>query len=75
MFCCQSEYKLAVLKILAELGAGMDVVSGGEYTRAKAAGVPGNRIVFSGVGKTEEELRLAISKKILLINVEPLCFF
>ena len=42
----------AVLKILADLGAGMDVVSGGEYARAKAAGVPGERIVFSGIGKT-----------------------
>ena len=42
----------AVLKVLANLGAGMDVVSGGEYRRAKAAGVPGDRIVFSGVGKT-----------------------
>ena len=40
----------AVLKTLAALGAGMDVVSGGEYLRAKAAGVPGDRIVFSGVG-------------------------
>ena len=50
----------AILKTLAALGAGMDVVSGGEYARAKAAGVPGERIVFSGVGKTREEMRLAI---------------
>ena len=42
----------AILRTLAELGAGMDVVSGGEYMRARAAGVPGERIVFSGVGKT-----------------------
>ena len=41
----------AILKTLAEAGAGMDVVSGGEYARAKAAGVPGERIVFSGVGR------------------------
>ena len=41
----------AILKTLARLGAGMDVVSGGEYARAIAAGVPGERIVFSGVGK------------------------
>ena len=43
---------VAVLKTLAQLGAGMDVVSAGEYLRAKAAGVAGDRIVFSGVGKT-----------------------
>ena len=42
----------AVLKTLAQAGAGMDVVSAGEYLRAKAAGVPGDKIVFSGVGKT-----------------------
>src|SRR6056300_743223 len=46
----------AILKTLAALGAGMDVVSGGEYARAIAAGVPGERIVFSGVGKTEAEI-------------------
>lgn len=50
-YAMKANSNIAVLKILAELGAGMDVVSGGEYMRAKAAGVPGNRIVFSGVGK------------------------
>jgi diaminopimelate decarboxylase len=54
------EFQQAVLAHLAGLGAGMDVVSGGEYLRAKAAGVPGERIVFSGVGKTAEEMRMAL---------------
>ncbi|PRY92288.1 diaminopimelate decarboxylase [Donghicola tyrosinivorans] len=60
----------AILKTLAALGAGMDVVSGGEYARAKAAGVPGDRIVFSGVGKTEEEIRAALTGGIRQFNVE-----
>jgi diaminopimelate decarboxylase len=60
----------AVLRVLADLGAGMDVVSGGEYTRAKAAGVPGERIVFSGVGKTRDEMMLAIEGGIRQFNVE-----
>ncbi len=60
----------AILKTLAALGAGMDVVSGGEYARAKAAGVPGDRIVFSGVGKTDEELRAALTGGIRQFNVE-----
>ena len=48
----------------------MDVVSGGEYLRAKAAGVPGDRIVFSGVGKTRDEMRLALDGGIRQFNVE-----
>jgi diaminopimelate decarboxylase len=60
----------AILKTLADLGAGMDVVSGGEYARAKAAGVPGERIVFSGVGKTHDEIRAALSGGIRQFNVE-----
>ncbi len=60
----------AILKTLAALGAGMDVVSGGEYARAKAADVPGDRIVFSGVGKTEEEIRAALTGGIRQFNVE-----
>ncbi|CUH54270.1 diaminopimelate decarboxylase [Shimia marina] len=60
----------AILRTLAALGAGMDVVSGGEYARAKAAGVPGERIVFSGVGKTEEEIAAALSGGIRQFNVE-----
>jgi len=60
----------AVLQTLARAGAGMDVVSGGEYLRAKAAGVPGERIVFSGVGKTRDEIRLALEGGIRQFNVE-----
>ncbi|WP_317056248.1 diaminopimelate decarboxylase [Roseovarius rhodophyticola] len=60
----------AILKTLAQAGAGMDVVSGGEYLRAKAAGVPGDRIVFSGVGKTRDEMRVALEGGIRQFNVE-----
>ena len=60
----------AVLKTLAQAGAGMDVVSAGEYLRAKAAGVPGDKIVFSGVGKTVSETRLALEGGIRQFNVE-----
>jgi diaminopimelate decarboxylase len=59
-----------VLKLLGDLGAGMDVVSIGEYLRAKAAGVPGDRIVFSGVGKTREEMRIALEGGIRQFNLE-----
>jgi diaminopimelate decarboxylase len=60
----------AVLKTLARLGAGMDVVSSGELARARAAGVPGERIVFSGVGKTQAEMALGLDADILCFNVE-----
>ncbi len=60
----------AILKTLAQAGAGMDVVSIGEYQRAKAAGVPGERIVFSGVGKTAHEIRAALAGGIRQFNVE-----
>ncbi|WP_171100918.1 MULTISPECIES: diaminopimelate decarboxylase [unclassified Ruegeria] len=60
----------AILKTLAQVGAGMDVVSGGEYMRAKAAGVPGDKIVFSGVGKTADEIRTALTGGIRQFNVE-----
>ncbi len=60
----------AVIRTLAKLGAGADVVSGGELKRARAAGIPADRIVFSGVGKTEAELSLALDEGILCINVE-----
>lgn len=63
---------LSILKLLAGLGAGMDIVSGGELHRALAAGVPGERIVYSGVGKRPEEIRLALSAGILMFNVESM---
>jgi len=60
----------AVLATLAKLGAGMDVVSEGELRRARAAGVPGERILFSGVGKTDRELAYALDERIRCFNVE-----
>ena len=60
----------SVLRTLARLGAGSDVVSGGELKRALAAGFPPHKILFSGVGKTEAELRQALGEDILCINVE-----
>ena len=69
-FAIKSLSNIAVLKTLGDLGAGMDVVSGGEYLRAKAAGVPGDRIVFSGVGKTREEMHMALTGGIRQFNVE-----
>jgi len=60
----------AVLRLLAKEGAGMDVVSGGELARALAAGVPGSKITFSGVGKTDEEIGAALDAGIFCFNVE-----
>ena len=60
----------AVLRLMASLGAGVDVVSGGEYLRAKAAGFPGDRIVFSGVGKTAAEMKLALTGGVRQVNLE-----
>ena len=69
-FAAKSNSNLTILKTLGKLGAGVDVVSGGELLKALKAGIRPNKIVFSGVGKTEEEIKLAINKKILLINCE-----
>ena len=69
-FAIKSLSNIAVLKVLGDLGAGMDVVSAVEYLRARAAGVPGDRIVFSGVGKTRAEMRLALEGGIRQFNVE-----
>ena len=69
-FAAKSNSNLNILRVLGRLGAGTDVVSGGELLKALKAGIKANKIVFSGVGKTEEELKLAINKKILLINCE-----
>ncbi|WP_370206515.1 diaminopimelate decarboxylase [Pararhodobacter marinus] len=69
-YAVKANSNVAVLKLLGDLGAGMDVVSIGEYLRAKAAGVPGERIVFSGVGKTPAEMRMALDGGIRQFNVE-----
>src|SRR5665647_383181 len=60
----------AVIKTLAKLGAGADVVSEGELKRARLAGIPADKIMFSGLGKTARELALAVDERILCINVE-----
>jgi len=69
-FAAKSNSNIAILKVLGKLGAGADVVSGGELLKALKAGIKASKIVFSGVGKTEDELKIAINKKILLINCE-----
>ena len=69
-FAMKAAGNQAILKTLAEAGAGMDVVSQGEYLRARAAGVPGDKIVFSGVGKTAEEMRIALEGGIRQFNGE-----
>ena len=69
-FSVKANGNLGVLKTLAKLGAGADVVSGGELKKARAAGIAAEKIVFSGVGKTRAEMRLALSEGIYQFNVE-----
>jgi len=69
-YAVKANSNLSVLRTLGELGAGMDVVSAGELRRARAVGVPGERIVFSGVGKTDAEIAYALDEGIFAFNVE-----
>jgi diaminopimelate decarboxylase len=69
-YAMKANSNLAVLKLLGDLGAGADTVSEGEIRKARAAGIPAGRIVFSGVGKTEDELAYAVAAGIYQINVE-----
>ena len=69
-FAVKANPNAAVLATLAKLGLGADVVSAGELLRAIAAGIPANRIVFSGVGKTAEEMRIALEQGIYQFNLE-----
>ncbi len=69
-YAVKANSNIAVLRAFAELGSSFDVVSGGELFRLRKAGVPGDRIVFSGVGKTRDEIREALRARILLFNVE-----
>jgi len=69
-FSVKSNANLTLLRELKKIGSGADVVSLGELKKAIVAGINPKKIVFSGVGKTEEEIRMAIRKKILLINIE-----
>jgi len=69
-YAVKAHANLAVLRILRDLGAGADIVSGGELARARAAGFPPERIVFSGVGKTDEELAAAVEAGIGHVHLE-----
>ena len=69
-FSVKANSNIQILKVLKKMGSGADVVSGGELLKAIKSGIKPNKIVFSGVGKTEDEIKLAIRKNILLINVE-----
>lgn len=71
-YACKANSNIAILNHLARQGCGCDVVSGGELDRALASGIDPQRIVFSGVGKTDEEIRSAIKTSIYQINVESL---
>ncbi|MGD9866691.1 MAG: diaminopimelate decarboxylase [Hyphomicrobiales bacterium] len=69
-YSIKANSNIAVIATLGALGAGMDVVSQGELRRARAAGIPAARIVFSGIGKTREEMALALKEGIYAFNVE-----
>ncbi|RPI05052.1 MAG: diaminopimelate decarboxylase, partial [Zetaproteobacteria bacterium] len=69
-FALKANANLAVLKLFSDLGGGLDVVSGGELFRGLAAGVPADRIVYAGVGKTREEIAYGLKSGILMFNVE-----
>jgi diaminopimelate decarboxylase len=69
-YAVKANSSLAILSLFARLGAGFDIVSGGELARVLAAGGDANRIVFSGVGKTADEMRAALNAGILCFNVE-----
>lgn len=71
-FALKANSNQAIIKVLADLGAGADVVSQGELRRALHAGIPAERIVFSGVAKSEHEIKLALDAGILQFNVESL---
>ena len=69
-FSVKSNSNITLLKELKKLGSGADVVSAGELLKVSKAGIKSNKIVFSGIGKTEDEIKLAIKKRVLLINME-----
>jgi diaminopimelate decarboxylase len=69
-YAVKANSNLGILRVFAGLGSGFDVVSGGELYRLRRIGVPGSRVVFSGVGKTREEIREALRARILLFNLE-----
>jgi len=69
-YAVKANSNLGILRVFAALGSGFDIVSGGELYRLRRIGVPGSRIVFSGVGKSREEIREALRSRVLLFNVE-----
>ncbi|HZF73298.1 MAG TPA: hypothetical protein VEZ51_07695, partial [Gemmatimonadaceae bacterium] len=69
-YSVKANSSIAILALLRQLGAGLDIVSGGELFRALKAGYSGKDIVFSGVGKTEREMEEALRAEVLLVNVE-----
>jgi diaminopimelate decarboxylase len=69
-YAIKANSNIAILRLLAKEGAGGDIVSGGELYRALQAGIPAQRIVFAGVGKTDDEIRYALKSDILMFNVE-----
>jgi diaminopimelate decarboxylase len=69
-YAMKANSNLGILRVFATLGSGFDIVSGGELYRLRRIGVPGNKIVFSGVGKSREEIREALRARVLLFNVE-----
>ncbi|RMG71817.1 MAG: diaminopimelate decarboxylase, partial [Nitrospirae bacterium] len=71
-YAVKANSNAAILGLLGSLGAGADVVSGGELYRALKAGIPAKKIVYAGVGKTDEEIEYALKKGILMFNIESL---
>ena len=69
-YAMKANSNIAVLRLLAKEGSGADIVSGGELYRALKAGIPSNKMVFAGVGKSPEEIRYALESDILMFNVE-----
>src|SRR5215813_13617942 len=69
-FAMKANSNLAILRLMAKEGSGVDIVSGGELFRALKAGVPPSKIVFAGVGKSADEIRDALKADILMFNVE-----
>jgi len=69
-YAMKANSSLAILRMLQELGAGVDIVSGGELFRAREAGFAGSDVVFSGVGKTVHEIEQALDDRVLLLNIE-----
>jgi len=69
-YSVKANSNIAILRLFASMGGGVDIVSGGELYRARKAGIPAERIVYSGVGKTVEEIDFALREKILMFNIE-----